>query len=99
MIFVKFDIYRSKYPKLKLHIKGLEIMQDDPSMARVLYGDVVKDEGHDEVQKFGKELLSRLDNAGIKIPKYSLISFNKYICVEQAFSSKQSIPVTTSNCT
>lgn len=60
-----FDIYRSKYPKLKLHIKGLEIMQDDPSMARVLYGDVVKDEGHDEVQKFGKELLSRLDNAGI----------------------------------
>lgn len=39
-------------------------MQDDPSMARVLYGDVVKDEGHDEVQNFGKELISRLDNAG-----------------------------------
>lgn len=39
-------------------------MQDDPSMARVLYGDVVKDEGHEEVQQFGRELLSRLDNAG-----------------------------------
>jgi hypothetical protein len=62
--FAKLDIYRSKYPQLKLQIKGLEIMQDDPSMARVLYGDVVKDEGHEEVQKFGRELLSRLDNAG-----------------------------------
>jgi hypothetical protein len=62
--FATLDIYRSKYPQLKLQIKGLEIMQDDPSMARVLYGDVVKDEGHEEVQKFGCELLSRLDNAG-----------------------------------
>jgi hypothetical protein len=41
-------------------------MQDDPSMARVLYGDVVKDEGHEQVQKFGRELLSRMDNAGME---------------------------------
>jgi len=40
-------------------------MHDDPSMTRVLFGDVVKDEDHEEVQKFGKQLLSRLDNAGI----------------------------------
>ncbi|XP_059479568.1 activating signal cointegrator 1 complex subunit 1 [Neocloeon triangulifer] len=55
---------RPNYPKFKLQIKGLEIMGDDPTSTRVLYGDVVKDEVHDEFQQHCQELLSRLDNAG-----------------------------------
>ncbi|CAB3384657.1 Hypothetical predicted protein [Cloeon dipterum] len=56
---------RDKHGKLKLRLKGVEIMNDDPTAARVLYGDVVKDDAHDELQQQIRQLLCRLNLAGL----------------------------------